>query len=70
MEGAVWSFFIGGDIWRKLFGALISTGRYNKGWRELCRAVIIGEGYRDACLELSYRRRDIIRSGGSCSELL
>ena len=39
-------------------------------WRKLFRAFIIEKGYRDTCLELSYRRRDIIRSGGSCLELL
>ena len=70
LEEAVWSFYIGGEIWRKLFGALISMGRYYKGWRGLFRALITGEGSQDAYLELLYWRRDIIRSGGSCSELL
>ena len=54
MEGAVWSCYNWGGIWRELFGALILAERYNKGWRELFGALIIGEGSREACLEHLY----------------
>ena len=56
--------------WRDLERAVQRYYIGGENWRELFRALIIGEGYRDAYLELSYRRRDIIRSGGSCLELL
>ena len=39
MERSIWSFYIDGEIWRELFGAVILTERYNKGWRELFGAV-------------------------------
>ena len=51
MEGAVWSSYNWGGIWRGLFGAVILAEGYNKGV----------EGSGEACSELLYRRRDIIR---------
>ena len=52
LEGAVWSFYNWGGISRCLFGALILAERYYKEWRELFRALIIGEGCGGSCLEL------------------
>ena len=45
MEGAVWSFYIQGGIWRKLFGAFILIKRYYKEWRDLFRTFILAERY-------------------------
>ena len=50
--GPNWSSYFSGEMWRKLFGALILTGRYNKGWRELFGAVILAERSGESCLEL------------------
>ena len=41
-----------------------------ENWRELFEALISAERFRGSCLELLYRRRDIIRGGEVCSELL
>ena len=59
MERVVRSCYNWGGIWRELFGALISAGRYYKGWRELFEAFIIREGCGGSYLELLYRRRDL-----------
>ena len=70
MEEAVWSSYIGGGIWRGLFGGFILVEGYNKGWRGPFGALIIGEGYGEACSEQLYQREDIIRDGESCLKLL
>ena len=61
LEMLIWSFYIGGEIWRKLFGAVIFKKRYYKEWRDLFKAVILAEGYNigwersgESCLELLY----------------
>ena len=35
MEGAIWSFYIGGEIWRELFGAFINKEGYGGSCSEL-----------------------------------
>ena len=49
VEKAVRSFYIGGEIWRGLFEAIILAEEYNKG----------EERYGEACSELLYSWRNI-----------
>ena len=51
MEEAVWSSYIGGEIWRGLFRAVILAEGHYEGWRDLERLVwssyIGGEIWRE-----------------------
>ena len=67
MEGVVWSSYIGGEIWRKLFGAVIIGEGYYKKWRGLFKALILAEIYYKGWIDLeeaiwsSYIRGEIWR---------
>ena len=58
MEEAVWSSYCWGEMLRGLFKAFILAEGYNNGV----------EGSGEACSELLYRRRDIIRGGEILAE--